>query len=196
MSIPTGHHVMHRPQPTQPEGVKVPEEQLQRFVGLWRNEKTRTPGRFTLEGGVLRFNGRAITPMADGSFLLGSTKIEFKTNTDGQPMSGESVDLDGTVTRYLSEKEWTPTASELATLVGDWHSEEAQATFTFSVEGDRAFIVQRPTTKLPLRPLYRDHFSTQGYVVWVTRDASGKVDKLHVGGSRMRDMPFVKVRTN
>ena len=179
--------------PTQPEGVKASTEQLQKFVGVWRNEKTRMPGRFALEGDVLRFNGTPIKLMADGSFLLGSTKLEFKTDGDGRPISGESVGSDGTVTRYFAEKEWTPTSAELATLAGDWYSEEAQATFTFSVEGNNAFVVQRPSTKLPLRPLYKDHFSTQGFVVWVSRDVSGKVDKLHVGGGRMRDMPFVKV---
>jgi len=34
----------------------------------------------------------------------------------------------------------------------------------------------------------------QGYVVWFTRDKDGKVDSLHVGTSRMRDMPFVRVK--
>jgi hypothetical protein len=90
--------------------------------------------------------------------------------------------------------EWKPAAADLAEFTGDWHSEEAQATFTFAIEGDKAFIKQRPTTKLPLQPLYKDHFGTQGYVVWVTRDSSGKIDKLHVGGSRMRDMWFDRVK--
>ncbi len=180
------------PPPSQPEGVKVPEEQLQKFVGVWRDEKTRMPSRFTLEGGVLRFNGTSLRPMADGSFLVGSTRLEFKTDKEGRPVSGESVGSDGTVTRYFAEKEWTPSSAELAEIAGDWYSEEAQATITFAVEGNNAFIVQRPSTKLPLRPLYKDHFSTQAFVVWVTRDASGKVDKLHAGGGRLRDMPFVK----
>jgi hypothetical protein len=153
------------------------------------------PGRFALEGDVLRFNATPVKLMADGSFLLGSTRIEFKTDKDGRPLSGESVGSDGTVTRYIAESEWKPTSTELTTLAGDWYSEEAQATFTFSVEGDNAFIVQRPLTKMLLRPSYKDHFSTQGYVVWVTRDGSGKIDKLHIGGGRMRDMPFVKIGT-
>jgi CubicO group peptidase (beta-lactamase class C family) len=181
------------PPPPQPEGVKATASQLQKFVGIWRNERTRMPGRFTLQGDVLRFNGTPVKLMADGSFLLGSTRIEFKTDEDGRPVSGESVGSDGIVTRYVAEREWTPTSTELATLAGDWYSEEAQATFTFSVEGANAFIVQRPSTKLPLRPLYKDHFSTQGYVVWATRDGSGKIDKLHIGGGRMRDMPFEKI---
>lgn len=182
------------PPPSQPEGVKVPEEQLQKFVGVWRDEKTRMPSRFTLEGGVLRFNGTSLRPMADGSFLVGSTRLEFKTDKEGRPVSGESVGSDGTVTRYFAEKEWTPSSAELAEIAGDWYSEEAQATFTFAVEGDKAFIVQRPIAKIPPQPLYKDHFSAQGFIVWFTRDGSGKIDKLHAGGSRVRDMPFERVR--
>jgi hypothetical protein len=43
-------------------------------------------------------------------------------------------------------------------------------------------------------PIYKDHFDAQGYVVWFTRDKNGKVDRLHAGASRMRDMPFVRVK--
>ena len=42
--------------------------------------------------------------------------------------------------------------------------------------------------------LYKDHFDVAGYVVWFTRDKNGKVNGMHVGASRMRDMPFVRVK--
>ena len=66
--------------------------------------------------------------------------------------------------------------------------------FTVAIEGDKAYIKQRPATSLPMTPLYKDHFRAQGFIVWFTRDKDGKVDKLHVGASRMRDMPFVRVK--
>jgi hypothetical protein len=56
------------------------------------------------------------------------------------------------------------------------------------------FIKQRPATSLPLQPLYKDHFSVQGTIVWFTRDKNGKVSGMHAGASRMRDMPFVRVK--
>ena len=46
-----------------------------------------------------------------------------------------------------------------------------------------------------LRPLYRDHFAPtdrNGEVIWFTRDAMG-VPTMHIGASRMRDMPFTRV---
>ena len=46
----------------------------------------------------------------------------------------------------------------------------------------------------PMQPLYKDHFTVQGYIVWFTRDKNGKINGMHVGASRMRDMPFVRVK--
>ena len=39
-----------------------------------------------------------------------------------------------------------------------------------------------------------DHFAAQGYTVWFTRDQNGKINGMHVGASRMRDMLFVRVK--
>ena len=120
--------------------------------------------------------------------------MKFTFSKDGNPTNAETVDTDGEVTRFVRETEWTPTPADLASFKGDWFSEEAGATFTVAVDADKAFIKQRPTTSLPMQPLYKDHFGVQGFTVWFTRDKDGKVNGLHVGTSRMRDMPFVRVK--
>ncbi len=182
------------PETAQPETVKVPEDQLKKFVGLWRNERNRTPGQLTVENGTLRFNGNPMRPIAEGKFMIGTALITFTFEKDGRPINFEGND-GGDVTRFAAEREWTPTSAELASLAGEWYSDEAGATFLFAVEGDKAFIVQRPAVRLPLRPLYNGHFGAQGgYVIWFTRDAAGKIDKMHVGTGRMRDMPFERVK--
>jgi len=93
------------------------------------------------------------------------------------------------VTRFSAERAWTPTPSDLASFKGNWSSDEAGATFTFAADDGRAFLKQRPDTSLVMQPLYRDHFAVPGYVVWFTRD-----DRMHIGASRMRDMPFVRAK--
>ena len=181
------------PATPQPAIAQLPEEQLKKYVGIWRNEQTHMPARFVLDQGVLRFGNTPVRPSADGTFALGNGKLTFSLDKDGTPVSVETVSADGDVSRFVPEKEWTPTAAELASFTGDWYSEEAEATISFAVEGDKAVIKQRPATKFVLRPLYQDHFITQGYILWATRDRSGKIEKLHVGVPRMRDMPFTKV---
>ncbi len=181
------------PETPKTETAKVSEDELKKFVGIWRNEKTHGPARFVIENGVSRWSGARLVPVGGGQFTAGNNQLRFTFDKDGKPMFAETVDSDGEVTRYTPETEWTPTPEDLASLKGDWFSEEAGATLTVAVDADKAFIKQRPVTSLPMQPLYKDHFAVQGYFIWFTRDKDGKVNGLHVGASRLRDMPFVRV---
>jgi hypothetical protein len=182
------------PETPKTEAAKVSEDELKKFVGIWRNEKTHAPARFITENGVSRWSGARLVPMGGGQFAAGGNQLKFTLDGDGKPMSAENVDSDGEVRRFVLEKEWTPTPEDLASFKGDWFSEEAGATFSVAVDGGKAFIKQRPATSFPMQPLYKDHFDVQGYVVWFTREKNGKVNGMHVGASRMRDMPFVRVK--
>lgn len=182
------------PPPKPLETITLKPEELQKYVALWRNEKTHMPERTVIENGALRWGGQAVLrPMSDGSFLSGTARVRFRMGTDGKPISIE-VDTGEAIHRYIAESQWTPTPDELKSFAGVWHSDEADASFTIAVENDNAFFVQRPNTRLQLRPQFKDHFSIEpGQVIWVTRDANGRITKLHVGSGRMRDMPFERV---
>jgi CubicO group peptidase (beta-lactamase class C family) len=182
------------PEAPKTETAKVSEDELKRLVGLWRNEKTHIPARFVFENGVSRWSGARLVPMGGGQFTVGDNKLKFTFDKEDKPVSAETVDTDGEVRRFILEKVWTPTPEDFASFKGDWFSDEAGATITIALEGDKAFIKQRPATNLPLQPLYKDHFDAQGFVVWFTRDKSGMVNAMHVGTSRMRDMQFVRVK--
>lgn len=181
------------PQPITDAGDLTPDE-LQKYVGLWRSEKTHFPDGIVLENGKLMMDGTPLTPLKDGSFRLGSQNVKFTIGANGRAVAAESNN-NGAISRFIADAEWTPTAAELTAFAGEWYSEEAQAAFTFAIIEGRPFIRQRPATTMPLRPLYKDHFQTAGgQVVWFTRDAKGAITKLHVGAGRMRDMPFERVK--
>jgi hypothetical protein len=184
------------PAPTPPDTIAMKPEELQKYVALWRNEKTHLPVRTVVENGALRLAGQfALRPLRDGSFLGGSSRVRFKMGADGKPASLEA-DTGEAVLRFIAEAQWEPTPNELQSFAGVWRSDEADALFTIVVEGGQAFFVQRPATRQPLRPQYKDHFSVgagPGQALWATRDAKGRITKLHIGASRMRDMPFERV---
>jgi hypothetical protein len=182
------------PETAKTEAAKVSEDELKKLVGIWRSEKTHFPARFVIENGVPRWSGARLVPMGGGQFTVGDNQLKFTFDKDGKPVSAETVDSDGEVRRFVPEQAWTPTPADLESFKGDWFSDEAGATFTIAVVADKVSIKQRPATSLPLQPLYKDHFNAQGFIVWFTRDKNGKVDRLHVGASRMRDMPFVRVQ--
>ncbi len=176
------------------EPANITEDELKKYVGLWRNEKTHFPGRFVIENGVPRWSGGKLIPQGSGQFMGGNSKLVFAFDKEGKPISAEVIADGGEVTRFVAEPAWTPTPEELASITGDWFSEEAGARFTVVVDADKVFMKQRPATNVRLQPLYKDHFIAQGSIIWLTRDKNGKVDGLHVGVPRMRDMPFVRVK--
>lgn len=182
------------PAATQPQIVQLSEDKLKSFVGIWRNEKSHFPGRFTFENGGLRFNGGPVRSVADDVMLLGNTRVKVTFGKDGRPVSGESTENDGSITRFVADAFWSPTADEMKQLAGDWYSDEAQAKISFVIENGVPYIENKPVMKLKLEPLYKDNFSTPGYVVWFSRDKESKVELMHVGTGRMRDMLFQRVK--
>ncbi|HEX3101919.1 MAG TPA: serine hydrolase domain-containing protein, partial [Pyrinomonadaceae bacterium] len=182
------------PAPPQPETVEMSAPDLQKYVSLWRNEKTHLPIRTVVENNAIRVvGGLLLRPTRDGSFAAGPTRWKFESGSNGKP-AAVNFTAPEVEERFIAEPAWTPTPEELKAFAGTWHSDEADAKFTFGVEGDKAFFVQRPSTRTPLRPQYKDHFTFgngSGEVMWFTR--SGNITTLHVGTSRMRDMPFSQV---
>jgi CubicO group peptidase (beta-lactamase class C family) len=173
-------------------GIAVPEDQLKKYVGTWKNEKTRNPNRVTLDKGELKLNGGPLKPVSEGAFMLGDRKAKFIAGKDGVPQMMEIANTDGSTTRLFFEPEWKPAAGDLNDFAGDWYSEEAQSRVSLNVENGEMFLVLRPVAKFKLAPAYKDAFNGQGYIFWFTRDGSGKIESLHVGTGRMRDMLFVR----
>ena len=171
---------------------KINADEIQKYTGLWRNEKTHLPANIIEDKGLMRLNGAALFP-SNGGFMAGSAKINFTMGSDGKAASF-TIANGNELNKFIAEKEWIPTKAELDSFAGQWFSDEVGAGFSFVIEGDKSYLVQRPATRLLLKPLYKDHFSTAGYVIWFTGNQKGKIDTLHVGGSRMRNMPFMRVK--
>jgi len=186
------------PSPPAPDTVSMPLADLQKRAGLWREVATHLPATTIVEGSALRVAGGAVLrPLRDGSFLAaqGPVRWQFDAGAEGKPVKARRLTVDGIET-FVPETPWAPTTAQLDELAGEWRSEEAGASFTLAIENGQAVLKQRPATRLPLKPLYRDHFGPQlggGQVIWFTRDAAGRVTTLHIGASRMRDMPFTRV---
>jgi CubicO group peptidase (beta-lactamase class C family) len=184
------------PVPAAPDTVAVPVAELQKRVALWREQSTHFSARTIVDGGVLRVGGGVrLHSLRDGSFLAAAGPItwQFDLGADGRPLRARRIAPDGEQ-RFVAETPWTPTAAELAAFAGEWRSDEAGASFTFAVEDGQAVLKQRPARNMKLRPLYQDHFGPlagDAQVVWFTRDPTGTLT-MHIGASRMRDMPFTR----
>lgn len=181
--------------PAVADAERLPVEKPERYVGLWKNEKTKTPNRFAMTNGELRFNNMPVRAMPDGSLMIGSAKLTFKYDDSGKPVFFEARNANGDASRFTAEAEWQPTAADLAAFAGEWYSDDAEAKIRFIAEGSDAILIFKPSTRVTLQPIYKDLFVDQsGQLIWFDRDASGKAVEMHIGGSRMRDMPFQRVK--
>jgi len=177
----------------QTAAVTIPEDQLKKYLGTWRNERTRNANVITVDKGELRLNGGPLRSVAQGEFMLGTRKAKFVTGKDGNPQALEIANDNGPMTRLVFEPDWKPSPSDLNDFAGDWYSDEAQSRISLTVDNGKLVLILRPVSRFQLAPIYKDGFSGQGYVFWFTR-AAGKIDKLHVGTGRMRDMLFERVK--
>ena len=126
--------------------------------------------------------------------MLGGSRLTFKNDASGKPVSFGATANNDTID-FILESEWQPTANELSTFAGEWYSEDADAKVRFIVEDSNPFVEFKNSPRAALRPLYKDSFTDgSGQLFWFDRDASGKVSGMHIGGSRMRDMPFARVK--
>lgn len=181
--------------PPAPDTISLGATTLARHVALWREVDTHLPMRTVFQNGTLRIaGGGPLRALRDGSFEQGTARWRFTMAADGRPVTATRTSGDE-VARYVAERAWSPTPAELAQFAGVWHSDEAEATFMFAVDGEQAAFVQRPATRIALTPQYKDHFTLgndTNAVLWFIRDAAGRVTTLHMGASRVRDMPFAR----
>jgi CubicO group peptidase (beta-lactamase class C family) len=85
---------------------------------------------------------------------------------------------------------WRPNASDLAAYAGTYYSPDAETTFEVSVTSGALTLLRKPATRVTLRPTSTDSFAGFASRVWFTRDASGRVNALHVGSGRAYDVVF------
>jgi CubicO group peptidase (beta-lactamase class C family) len=90
----------------------------------------------------------------------------------------------------------TPTPSELQPMVGDYVSDEAEATLSVVLTPSGLEIHERPDIVYPLKPAYADGFSSEPGSVRFERDSGGRVTGMILGDSRMWDLRLRRVQTH
>ena len=85
---------------------------------------------------------------------------------------------------------WRPSATDLSVYTGTYYSPDVETAFEVSVANGALTLFQRPAMRSVLRPTSADSFAGFSNRVWFTRDASGRVTALHVGGGRAYDVVF------
>lgn len=86
------------------------------------------------------------------------------------------------------------TATELAEYVGDYYSEELQATYKIINEGDRLVAKQKHGPRLPLSATTKDQFTVGPTLIQFLRDDQQHISGLSVKAGRVTNIRFVKTK--
>jgi hypothetical protein len=101
-------------------------------------------------------------------------------------------DMDGG-TWYEKVEPWKPAPADLASLAGEYSSDEAEVTLRIALEHAQLVIHRRPDAAIPLTPTYKDAFNSSLGVVRFLRDSAGKLTGLSVSESRVWGLRFRSV---
>ncbi len=188
-------------------GVRVPRpgnsppvevSALDSRAGLYRDERDHQTVTIGLKQGQLQFNGRdMLTPAGKDAFSFGedgSVRIVFYAEGAGnESRMRVSRPADEDVV-YDKVETASPNRTDLESMSGEYRSDEAEVTFIVALEHDGLVIHRRPDAAIPLKPTYRDGFSSSLGSIRFLQDSSGRVTELSLGDPRVWDLRFRRVR--
>jgi CubicO group peptidase (beta-lactamase class C family) len=158
-------------------------------AGWYRREQTGEAVRVVADGdGVRVAGGPALRAQSSRRFLTDAREV-WEFGNDGALTTTDTV---GTVTAFVREPAWVPSAAELAMLAGRYASADAEATFVASVEDGTLLLRQRPDRVLRLVPAYRHAFTSPLGTVRFAPAAGAAATSFVVTQDRVWAMPFVR----
>jgi CubicO group peptidase (beta-lactamase class C family) len=165
--------------------------------GLYESRRDHIAIALVRKEGKLLLNGTApVQVVSATAFRLspdGST-YELKTDASGK-VTGMRILLMGYEADTFDKVEpAAPTLAETMTLVGDYMSDEAEATLQIEFTPRGLEMHQRPGEVYMLKPTYKDGFESSLGSIRFLRDAAGHVTGLSLGNSRMWDLRFERVK--
>jgi CubicO group peptidase (beta-lactamase class C family) len=149
--------------------------------------------------GKLIANGQTpLIPLTPGSFRLSPEGGVYELTKDaaGKVTGLRQVSMGYESDAFDKVPRVTPTPSELQPMVGDYVSDEAEATLSVVLTSSGLEIHERPDIVYPLKPAYADGFSSELGSVRFERDPSGRVTGMILGDSRMWDLRLRRVQTH
>lgn len=167
-------------------------EELDRLQGEYRNTETGVALKLVRDQSSLRVEGGPVlVTMSSSSFVI-SNGPTLEIDPGGV---ARVTDAFGTIDHYERVRPDTPTVERLRELVGQYVSNDAEATMTVALEGTSLVLKRRPDRVLKLTPLYGDTFSGQLGTVIFRRDAAGRPIAFSVVQDRVWDLRFTNILT-
>jgi CubicO group peptidase (beta-lactamase class C family) len=163
----------------------APDPSLAKWAGLYADDRAGTPLTLTWHHDRIQSDdGATLETGPGGGFRLGSRSATL--------LPGDRFQLNqtGDVMTFKRVESYAPTRAELQSIVGHYRSDEAEASFVVSMDGDhlRFAVEDRPEASGPLKPVYKDAFAGPQGLVRLVFGAGGTVTALRLSNDRVWDL--------
>ncbi len=180
--------------------IDLREHELKNKVGAYRNPTTGSIWKLSVKDGKLAadVSGQVFqfAPLSATRFRGVGGPVAVVLNfqkPDPTKAPTMSIEVEGQQPVTLEAVEVvTPTASQLAEYVGDYYSDELQATFKITIDGGTLILKRKNSPSLSLLATLKDQFVAGPGNVTFIRDEKNRVVGLSVNAGRVTNIRFVK----
>lgn len=171
------------------KSITLSEAEAKRFTGTYRSIRNFDVFGIEYKDGKIISNGRILNAShRDTLYLDNLTWIAGKAGVIVLKNSQDTSSY-----RRVNPPDLNPTS--LKTLNGNYHSVEADVTFTVEVKNGEVWIHNRPHLPIKLTPSFNDGFFFDGFELYeFKRDKKGNVTGFEVSLSRAERVPFLKMK--
>jgi len=178
--------------------VPVPEAELERLAGLYRDPRTALTRRILLDDGKPTVNGPfgdriEMTPLGDGRFRVGDPAQEVRVvpGPDGS-LEYHEVSPDGQISVFPAVAAAAPSSETLSGYAGTYRCPELGTSYTFLVRDGTLVLRHRHMEERALAPSIADAFTVppSEFDVVFSRDGRGDVNGFDLFSPRIRYLRF------
>jgi Beta-lactamase len=177
-----------------PKGIVLSKEKITGKAGMYQHAKLPDLPVFEIRNDSLAFAGRGVSlvPIAENKFAHNGTVVEFPAGID-QPASVFIKWSDGDTATYYRVKKVEPGKASFSDYTGNYHSDEADVTFSFLIKNGKLQLFVHPDTYLALDERFEDgFFDDDGSFYRFIRNSKKKVTGFTITVSRVRNLLFTK----
>jgi CubicO group peptidase (beta-lactamase class C family) len=179
--------------PPTPPAISLSPAEMEARAGLYREVGSGAPLSLVMDDGHLRMEtGPTLHPLSPDRYQVGSGdgRLTFQPAASGARAGFTRFSGPWEEGVYEPVESFEPSLEELAAYVGDFRSADAEVTFRVALEDGRLVVHRRPSSTLPLEPVYLDGFRSPLGFVRFFRDGTGRVTELGLSQARVHDIRF------
>lgn len=164
----------------------APSGDLAHLAGTYRNSRSHEKEVVQWRDNQLWLHGTPLTPISEGRFQHGGSRITFTTPTRFSSTGAHGI-------TYEKIPLWTPKVEDVLLVAGEYSSEEVNNKLRIEADGLKLKLYISKNQVEIYEPTFPDTFEFAGQTLRIVRDPEGTVIGIRLSTSQLWDLLFSKL---